>query len=574
MACLVGERCLGLGGAGSFGGGPGPPLGGHHGGVDGGGLRCQVLGGGVELLGGRAHALGPSGEGTEPALEVAHLAVQGLERLAEQDATFGRAGEGLGGAGLLDRPGEAHAEGGVLGDEGRLGGFEGCPFRDEHAAFGLGLDELGVEARALGLEGRDHVHVGGGIEGGAERARALAQHRSGAPGALDQALDAPERGREVLLAARGELGGRGGGVGVEPLEGLGELALLGAQDCQALGGDPAALAERRQLCARQVQPHGAQLRGQGVVVARRDRLALEGADLAADLAHEVAQALEVLLGGRQPALGALTAPPVLEHAGGLFDDGPAVLGSGVEDRVELALPDDHVLLAPDPRVAQELLDVEEPARGPVDGVLAVAGAKQRAGDGHLGHVNGELPRGVVDGEGDLGAPEGGTRSGPGEDDVFHLLGAQRARALGAEHPRDGVDHIGLAAAVRADHHGDARLELEHGRVGEGLEPLHREGLQKHRADPTNQPRRPRGTPPRPLSTCSAGLDVGRDLPVRFGSARSRRSIDRRTSPARSCCGSAGTAGPPGRRPRGCPDSRRSRRRGPGTARRPATSRGA
>jgi hypothetical protein len=34
--------------------------------------------------------------------------------------------------------------------------------------------------------------------------------------------------------------------------------------------------------------------------------------------------------------------------------------------------------------------------------------------------------------------------GAGEDDVVHLLGAHRARCLGAEHPADGVDHVGLA----------------------------------------------------------------------------------------------------------------------------------
>ena len=94
----------------------------------------------------------------------------------------------------------------------------------------------------------------------------------------------------------------------------------------------------------------------------RRRLALERADLAAHLAQQVAEALEVLLGGGQAALGPLAPAAVLEDPGRLLDDGPAVLGPGVQDRVELALADDHVLLAADPRVRQELLDVEQPAR--------------------------------------------------------------------------------------------------------------------------------------------------------------------------------------------------------------------
>src|SRR3546814_19101819 len=51
--------------------------------------------------------------------------------------------------------------------------------------------------------------------------------------------------------------------------------------------------------------------------------------------------------------------------------------------------------------------------------------------------------------------------------------------LGAEDPADGGDHVGLARPVRADHDGDARLELQGRGVGEGLEALHRERLEEH-----------------------------------------------------------------------------------------------
>ncbi len=57
---------------------------------------------------------------------------------------------------------------------------------------------------------------------------------------------------------------------------------------------------------------------------------------------------------------------------------PAVLGPGVEHGVDLALRHDHVLLAADAGVGQQLLHVEQAARHAVDRVLAVAGAEQRA----------------------------------------------------------------------------------------------------------------------------------------------------------------------------------------------------
>ena len=68
-------------------------------------------------------------------------------------------------------------------------------------------------------------------------------------------------------------------------------------------------------------------------------------------------------------------------------------------------------------------------------------------------------------------PSAGRSGVPGEDDVVHLPAAQRARALGAEHPRDRVDEVGLPRAVRPDDDHDAGLELEHGLVRERLEPL-------------------------------------------------------------------------------------------------------
>ena len=202
-----------------------------------------------------------------------------------------------------------------------------------------------------------------------------------------------------------------------------------------------------------------------------------------------------------------------EHAGRLLDDGPPVLGTGVEHGVELALADDHVLLAAHARVAQQLLDVEQPARRPVDGVLAVARAEERAGDGDLGQVDRQLARRVVDGQRHLGPAQLGPRRGPGEDDVLHLGRAQRARPLGAEHPGHGVDHVGLAAPVGPDDHGDARLELQHGRVREGLEPLHAERLQEHRGDPTGCLR-------------GGGDSPARGPTLRPGSARRRRSSAR------------------------------------------------
>ena len=132
------------------------------------------------------------------------------------------------------------------------------------------------------------------------------------------------------------------------------------------------------------------------MAAGRLGLALERAQLAADLAQQVLDAQQVGLGGVEPALGLLLALAVLEDAGGLLDDRPAVLGPGVEDGVDLALADDDVLLAADAGVGEQLLHVEQAARHVVDGVLAVAAAEQRAADRDLGELDRQDPGRVVD----------------------------------------------------------------------------------------------------------------------------------------------------------------------------------
>jgi len=53
---------------------------------------------------------------------------------------------------------------------------------------------------------------------------------------------------------------------------------------------------------------------------------------------------------------------MLEDTGGLFDEVSALLGRRAQDGVELPLTHDHVHLAAQSRVGQQVLNVEQPAR--------------------------------------------------------------------------------------------------------------------------------------------------------------------------------------------------------------------
>ena len=219
----------------------------------------------------------------------------------------------------------------------------------------------------------------------------------------------------------------------------------------------------------EVQTQIADLGFQPVISLGRPRLTAEGSQLPFDLPDEVLESEHVLVGSFETALGFLLAAAVFEDARCLLDHGPVVLGRGVEHLVDLTLPDDHMLMTANARVTEQFLHVEQPAAHAIDLVVGRAIPVQTTGQGHLVEIQGQPPLGVVDDQGCLGPIQRRASCGAGEDDVFHLPGPQRLGGLRPHHPRQGVDEVGLAGAVRAHDHGHPGPELESGPVGERLE---------------------------------------------------------------------------------------------------------
>src|SRR5262249_25205947 len=75
----------------------------------------------------------------------------------------------------------------------------------------------------------------------------------------------------------------------------------------------------------------------------------------------------------------------------------------------------------------------------------------------------------LEGEGDLGHPVGAALLRAVEDDVRHGPPAEVLGALLAHAPADGVDDVGLAAAVGPDDPDHVGVEVDDGPVHEGLE---------------------------------------------------------------------------------------------------------
>ena len=210
-------------------------------------------------------------------------------------------------------------------------------------------------------------------------------------------------------------------------------------------------------------------------------LAFERAQLSTHFANEVLDAEEVRLGAVETALGLLFPFAVLEDSRCFFDDRAAVFGTGIQHGIDLALADDHVLLTSDAGVGEKFLNVEQATFDTVDGVFAFTRSKERSSDGDLGEFDRQETCRVVERQHHLGATESRTLFGSGEDDVVHLLAAHCGWCLSAENPCDRVDHVGLARAIRPDHHGHPGLEFHHRRIGEGFEAFDGQGLEKHSA---------------------------------------------------------------------------------------------
>ena len=134
----------------------------------------------------------------------------------------------------------------------------------------------------------------------------------------------------------------------------------------------------------------------------RLRLALQRPQPRPRLALEVERPVEVVARGAQLQLRPAAAFAVLAETGRLLDQQPALARLGVDDRLDPALADHRVHLAPQVGVGEHLDHVDEPAAGAVEPVDAVAGAVERALHGDLRELGRGPSLGVVDHDLDLG----------------------------------------------------------------------------------------------------------------------------------------------------------------------------
>src|SRR6185436_1188741 len=87
--------------------------------------------------------------------------------------------------------------------------------------------------------------------------------------------------------------------------------------------------------------------------------------------------------------------------------------------------------------------------------------------------------GVVEDQRDFAEIERLAAAGAVEDDVEHLAATQTLGGLLTEHPFDGVDDVGFAAAIGTNEARDPRLEIKDQLIRERLEAERFQPFQMH-----------------------------------------------------------------------------------------------
>jgi hypothetical protein len=158
--------------------------------------------------------------------------------------------------------------------------------------------------------------------------------------------------------------------------------------------------------------------------------------------------------------------------GGLFEHAPALLRLGLDDLADAALMHQRRRAGAGGGVGKQDLHVAGPHLAAVDAVSRPFFALDPSGD-FQGVIVVEGGRrgasGIVDRHRHFRHVALRAVAGAVEDDVVHARGAHRLVRGLAHDPAQRLDQVRLAAAVRPDHAGQARLDQEVGRLDEGLE---------------------------------------------------------------------------------------------------------
>ena len=225
--------------------------------------------------------------------------------------------------------------------------------------------------------------------------------------------------------------------------------------------------EHSQQVVRQLQ-----LGLQGQILLRHLGLGFQLADLLAQLLAHVLDAQQVLAGILHAQLGFAAPFLVFGNSRRFFQKNPQLLGSRLDHARDHSLLDDGVGARSQPGTQENIGDVAATDVQVVDEIGRLTVAAEYPFDGNfsvLRPLPGGLAQAVVEDQLDTGSTHRLARGRTAENHVLHGFAAQLPRPRFAQHPAHRVDHVGLAATVRADNANPLPGNGDRGGIDEGLE---------------------------------------------------------------------------------------------------------
>ncbi len=400
---------------------------------------------------------------------------------------------------LMALGGEVGEHGGQFGEQALGGGQGRFSLRhaliDAAALFDARLD-LVLQLGVFGVEPlQRHLGVGGLLLLAGDIGRKLRQPAvefgDALLGALFFAVEDFARTGEPLQS------GRGTGLGLAQRRQFGRAQRLDPRrlglfagafghlaDAEVVGGGSFRDA-RIGLEPAQVKQQGLGLAHLGrdfAVADRLPRLLLQAVDLSGQLPDHVLDAGEVGLGRLEAQFGLVAAGVKPGDTGGVLQHPAALFRLGLDDLADLALVNQRRRTRAGGGIRKQDLHVAGAHVAAVDAVdrprLALDPARDLQ-DLAVVHRRRRRAIGIVDRHHHFGVVARRTVAGTGKDHRVHVGGTQRfVRGL-AHRPAQRLDQVGLAAAVRPDHAGEAGFDHEIGGFNERLETVEAKAREFH-----------------------------------------------------------------------------------------------
>ncbi|OPZ74246.1 MAG: hypothetical protein BWY82_00783 [Verrucomicrobia bacterium ADurb.Bin474] len=213
-------------------------------------------------------------------------------------------------------------------------------------------------------------------------------------------------------------------------------------------------------------------------------LSLERAHALGHLINDVGYPRQVYFRQTELVEGLFALAFVFGDSGSLFKNRPPFHRIGRQNLVDLPLHQKGIGNLPYPRIHKQVLDILQPAYLTVDEIVTPLIPCDSTDNLNLMKLCAKLPLAIGEHQFDLTKRKRLPVLGSCEDNILHLAPTQGLGALFSKDPADGIHDVALSTAIRPNHSGHSRPEIQLSRISKAFETVQCYGFEKHRDSQT------------------------------------------------------------------------------------------